>query len=280
MARTEDPRLREILTALATHLHAFVRETGLTEEEFREATRLLNTMGQQTTDTHNEYVLMAGVLGVSSLVCLQNNGDGGTTETTQSLLGPFWRMHSPPVEDGGSLLRCPTPGPRMDACLTFVDGQGRPVGGVEVDIWHANPVGLYENQDPRQADFNLRGTFTTQADGSLHFTSVRPVAYPVPTDTTVGRLLAAQDRHPYRPAHVHALAVKAGFRTLITQIYVDETEYLHSDVAFGVTEALIGRLERHEGPHPEAGGIGPWHSLDHTLVMEPGEPRLPIPPIK
>ncbi|HMQ95006.1 MAG TPA: dioxygenase [Amaricoccus sp.] len=280
MERTSDPRLREIMKSLITHLHAFVRDVRLTEAEFQQATRILNTMGQQSNDKHNEFVLMAGSLGVSSLVCLLNNGDNGATETTQSLLGPFWRMDQPMTENGGSILRSDTPGPRLYGTFRFQDQDGKPVEGLEVDIWHASPVGLYENQDDSQADYNLRGKFITGADGIVRFKSVKPIGYPIPTGTTVGQLLKAQDRHPYRPAHVHVLAHKQGFKTLINQTYVDETDYLTSDVQFGVTEALIGKLERHDRPHPEDGEVGEWYSLEHTLTMEPGESRLPIPPIK
>src|SRR5258705_3989034 len=110
MERTSDPRLREIMVSLVKHLHGFVRDTRLTEVEFREAAAILAELGRQSTDTHNEVVLMAGSLGVSSLVCLLNNGDQGNTETAQSLLGPFWRLNSPRVENGGSILRSRTPG--------------------------------------------------------------------------------------------------------------------------------------------------------------------------
>src|SRR4051795_11629985 len=104
MERTADPRLREIMVSLVRHLHGFVRDVRLTEAEFQAATAILNRMGQLTTDSHNEMVLMAGTLSVSSLVCLLNNGDNGTTETSQSLLGPFWRLNSPRVENGGTIL--------------------------------------------------------------------------------------------------------------------------------------------------------------------------------
>jgi catechol 1,2-dioxygenase len=280
MGQTRDPRLREIMVSLVGHLHAFVREVRLTETEFQQATRILNTMGQQSNDSHNEFVLMCGSLGVSSLVCLLNNGDDGATETTQSLLGPFWRMNQPETPNGDSILRSATPGPALFGCFRFSDATGKPVEGLEVDVWHASPVGLYENQDPDQADHNLRGKFRTGPDGIVRFRSVKPVGYPIPTNTTVGKLLKAQGRHPYRPAHVHVLAYKPGFKTLISQIYVDEGEWLHSDVQFGVTRALIGALARHDGPHPEEGGIGPWYSLDHAFVLQPGEAKLPIPPIK
>ena len=65
VTRAEDPRLREILLALVRHLHGFVREVRLTEREFQEAVRVIVAMGQKTTPSHNEVVLMAGSLGVS-----------------------------------------------------------------------------------------------------------------------------------------------------------------------------------------------------------------------
>src|SRR3974390_3100984 len=108
--KNADPRVREILTALVKHLHAFARDVHLTEEEFEKAIQDVIARGQKTTDTHNEAVLMSGSLGFSTLVCLLNNGNKGQTETTANLLGPFWRMHSPPTENGGAVVCSPAPG--------------------------------------------------------------------------------------------------------------------------------------------------------------------------
>src|SRR5690349_17226837 len=138
MERTTDPRLREIMVSLIRHLHGFVREVSLTEDEFRDATAILNEMGKLASDTHNEMVLMAGSLGVSSLVCLLNNGDNGATETSQSLLGPFWRMHSPRTENGASIVRSPTPGEALFVNARVVDRAGGPVAAAEVDVWHSS----------------------------------------------------------------------------------------------------------------------------------------------
>lgn len=281
MERTSDPRLREIMVSLVRHLHGFVREVRLTEAEFQAATAILNEMGKLTSDTHNEPVLMAGSLGVSSLVCLLNNGDNGATETSQSLLGPFWRMRSPRVENGGSIIRSDTPGPTLFATFRVQDREGRPIAGAEIDIWHSSPVGLYENQDPDQADMNLRGKFTSDAGGRIWFRSVKPAGYPIPTDGVVGRLLQAQNRHPYRPAHVHALVFKEGYKTLTSQVYADDDENLETDVQFGVTRALVAHFQRHDEPHASEPDVSvPWYSLDYTFVMEPGEAKLPRPPIK
>lgn len=281
MQRTTDPRLREIMVSLVRHLHGFVREVRLTEDEFRDAAAILNEMGKLASDTHNETVLMAGSLGVSSLVCLLNNGDNGATETSQSLLGPFWRMNSPRVENGSSIIRSDTPGPTMFVQMRVINREGQPIAGAEIDIWHSSPVGLYENQDPDQADMNLRGKFTTDADGRIWFRSVKPAGYPIPTDGVVGRLLKAQNRHPYRPAHVHALVFKEGYKTLTSQVYADDDPNLETDVQFGVTRALVGKFDRHDEPHPSEPDVEvPWYSLDYTFVMESGEARLPKPPIK
>jgi catechol 1,2-dioxygenase len=281
MERTPDPRMREIMVSLVKHLHGFIRDTKLTEAEFREATAILGEMGRLTTDTHNEMVLMAGSLGASSLVCLLNNGDDGNTETSQSLLGPFWRLNSPRVENGGSIVRSDTPGPALFVNAQVVDAAGKPIAGAEVDVWQASPVGLYENQDPEQADMNLRGKFTTDADGRFWFRSVLMVGYPIPTDGVVGRLLKMQNRHPYRPAHLHALIYKPGFKVLISQVYDPADPYIESDAQFGVTRALIGDFVRHDRPHPaEADVATPWYSLDYLYQMEAGEAVLPRAPIK
>lgn len=128
---------------------------------------------------------------------------------------------------------------------------------------------------------NLRGKFTTDADGKFSFRSVRPAGYPVPTDGPIGDLLRAQRRHPYRPAHIHFLAYKPGFKTLVTQIFVDDDQYLRRDVVFGVTRALIGDFRRHDSAHAPAPNVdGPWYTLDYTFVMEEGEAKLPTPPIQ
>ena len=158
---------------------------------------------------------------------------------------------------------------------------GAPVADAEVDIWHASPAGFYESQDPTQGSMNLRGKFTTDANGDFWFRTVRMAGYPIPTDTVVGRLLLAQDRHPFRPAHLHALIVKPGFKTLISQVYDRSDPYIASDVQFGVTEATTAEFVRHDEPHPNDSSIAaPWYSLDYTYVIEPGASVLPRPPIK
>ncbi len=277
---TADPRIREILISLVQHLHAFAREVHLTEEEFEKAVQIVAKLGQLTNATHNEVVLMSGSLGFSTLICLLNNGNNGQTETSANLLGPFWRMNSPRTESGASIVRSPTPGPALFVNAFVRDQNGSAVADAEVDVWHSSPEGFYEQQDPKQAPMNLRGKFMTDAQGHFGFRSVKPAGYPIPIDGPVGDLVRATGRHHYRPAHLHFLIFKQDFKTLISQVYVNDDERLETDVQFGVTRALVGNYVRHDAPAPAGDVKGEWYSLDQTFVMEPGKSRLPKPPIQ
>ena len=279
--RAPDPRFREVMSALVRHLHAFVREVRLTEAEFQAAGAYVNAIGQNTSAFHNEAVLMSGSLGVSTLVCLLNNGNNGQTETTANLLGPFWRLDSPATPNGGSIIRSPTPGAEMFVNAWVKDSKGNPVAGAEVDIWQSSTEGLYENQDPTQADMNLRGKFTTYAQGKFSFRSILPAGYPIPVNGPVGDLLRAQGRHNMRPAHLHFLIFKEGFKTHISQVYVPEDPHIETDVQFGVTKALLGNYVRHESGTPPAPGVKPpWYTLEYTFTVEPGKAVLPRAPIQ
>ncbi|HEX6720493.1 MAG TPA: dioxygenase [Burkholderiaceae bacterium] len=279
-ARTPDVRTREILAAGIAHLHAFVRDARLTENEFRHLCMQIARLGQFTTASHNEVTLAAGSLGVSALVCLLNNDsrDGGTTA---NLMGPFWRAGSPHTESGGSIVRSPTPGDPVFVRAWVQDGDGQPVAGAEVDVWHASPEGFYENQDPAQADMNLRGRFVTDADGFFAFRTVKPAGYPVPVSGPVGDLLRAQGRHNMRPAHLHFLIHKPGWKAQFSQVYSADDPNLETDSQFGVTRALIAHYERHDGAQgAPAGDVnGPWYSLERRFVIERGDAQLPKPPI-
>ena len=270
MERTSDARLRSVMAALTRHLHAFVREVELSEEEFERALEFLVAIGQASGETKNEVVLAADLLGVSTLVALLNNQDP-QGESPAALLGPFWRADAPLCDRGESIARSETPGVPLEVAGTVRDSAGRPVADAILDVWQASPVGLYENQDPTQQDMNLRGRFQTDAEGRFHFRSVRPAGYPVPTDGPCGDLLRAQRRHPNRPAHLHFMVSKPGHKVLVTQVFADDDENLESDPVFGVTRRLIGRFEpQHGGQHA---------TLQYDFVLEPGEMKFPRPPI-
>lgn len=280
MGNTDPPRLRTVMDALVRHTHAFIRETRPTEEEFELGLRFIAALGHHTHETNNEVVLAADVLGISTLVTLLNR-PLGSTETAAALLGPFYRDHAPSCANGDSIARSQTPGAPLFVRGKVRRADGRPIAGALVDVWQASPTGLYENQDPSQENHNLRGRFETDADGRFHFRSVKPAGYPVPTGGPIGRLLAAQRRHPYRPAHMHFLVYAEGHETLVTQVFCDDSDVLHSDVVFGVTRPLVGRYERHDAVD---GGVPPdtptpYYTLTYDFVLRPGVATRPVPPI-
>jgi catechol 1,2-dioxygenase len=276
----DDKRFQEIMTSLVKHLHAFIKDVKLNEREFQLGVEQIIKMGQQCTDSHNEVVLMAGSLGVSQLVCLMNNTDDVDGDTTANLLGPFWRDHTPPAENGTSIVRSETPGEAMFVKGTVTDEVGKPVAGARVDIWHSATNGLYEQQDADQIEMNLRGMFATDSKGQFWFRSIKPSGYPIPVDGVAGHLLKRQNRQHFRPAHLHVLINKPGFKTQVTQVYVNNDPLLDKDPQFGVSEKLIGNYVEHTEEGPELDVQGPWWSLDYTFVLRPGDAAMPRPPIK
>jgi len=264
--RTPDARQRELLLGAVRHLHAFATEVRLTEAELFGLVAAIARAGRMTTPSHNEVMLGAGSLGLSALVCLMNNERGGTA----NLLGPFWRSGAPTMSSGDSIVRSPTPGEPALVRAEVVDGDGRPVEGAEVDVWHASADGFYENQDPAQADMNLRGRFVTDAAGRFELRTVKPAGYPIPVNGPVGDLLRLQGRHNLRPAHIHFLIARTGFKTQFAQVYSADDPNLESDVQFAVTAPLVGRYVVQPG--------GGW-LLEQRFVLQKGESRLPVPPI-
>jgi hydroxyquinol 1,2-dioxygenase len=271
----ENPRFKEIMGAAIRHLHAFAREVKLTEAEFQQACGVIASLGQASTAAHNEVVLAAGSTGLSALVCLLNNGDHGNTETTANLLGPFWRPDAPLVRSGSSIVRGVKngPGAKLLVNASVVDTKGAAIIGAEIDVWHSSNEGFYENQDPEQVDMNLRARFMTDELGRFSFETIKPIGYPIPVNGPVGVFLKLQGRHNMRPAHIHFMIRKSGFKTQFSQVYSSDDPNLDTDVQFGVTKRLIGNYQLND----EKGN--PWYSLDYQFVIEAGESKVPKAPI-
>jgi len=290
----KDARFKEILHSAVKHLHAFVSETKLTEPEYQKICGVIARMGQMTNEHHNEVVLAGGSLGISALVCLLNNGinvkrrenddeaNGLDDEliTTANMLGPFWRDNSPLSQNGDNLARGTTKGEPIFVKAWVKDRSGEAVPNATVDVWHTSAQGFYENQDTSQVDMNLRGRFTTNEQGLIEFRSVKPAGYPIPVNGPVGDLLRMQGRHNMRPAHIHFLIHKEGFKTQFSQVYSNDDPNIHSDVQFGVTQSLLANYIKHSGNAPDPAIKGVWYSLDHTFVISRGPSGLPRAPIK
>lgn len=269
---TESPRLRQLMQALVRHLHAYVREVRLTEQEWSTAVAFLTECGHVTDDKRQEFVLLSDVLGVSmQTIAVGNETVGDATAAT--VFGPFFVDGSPRIESGGDL----TFGAKGQPCRvqgTVRDLTGRPVPGARIEVWEADEDGLYDVQyrDDRVA---ARAHLFTGDDGRYSFWGLTPSPYPIPHDGPVGRLLEAAGRSPIRASHLHFMVSAPGLRTLVTHIFVDGCDYLDRDSVFGVEDSLVKDFVRHSAQEPPPDGHDvagrSWTSVDFDIVLAPAE---------
>lgn len=271
-ADTPDPRLRTILQSLIRHLHEFAREVALTEPEWMEGIKFLSRTGQKCDDKRQEMILLSDNLGLSALVnMLSAPVPEGATETT--VLGPFYVPGSPQRAWGESILLRDS-----DEMPLIIRGQvrsmsGEPIPDASVEVWQTDSNGMYDIQDSSQPEDNLRGCYRTNDEGNFLIRSIRPTSYPIPTDGPVGELLRATNRHPYRPAHVHAIVSAPGYQPLTTHLFDSEDPYLDSDVVFAVKESLIHSFEKNDSLEDAAkyNLSSPFWNLEKDFVLTDAE---------
>ncbi|EPD66961.1 MULTISPECIES: intradiol ring-cleavage dioxygenase [Streptomyces] len=269
LAGTADPRLRELLTGLVRHLHAFARETRLTQEEWERAVAFLTATGQTCTDTRQEFILLSDVLGLSMLVETLN-GDRAPGATESTVLGPF-HMTESPVRALGADIDLVGGGEPCVVSGRVLSRDGTPLPGALLDVWQADGNGFYDVQRPDvQPPGNGRGLFTADAEGRFWFRTCVPSPYPIPTDGPVGGLLRATGRHPYRPAHIHFIATAAGHTPVTTHIFVAGSDYLDSDAVFAVKPSLVQDFAETDDPAlaGEFGVANPFRHARFDLVLE------------
>ncbi|WP_434666777.1 dioxygenase [Paraburkholderia sp. A3BS-1L] len=244
-ASTPDARLKMILHALIRHLHAFASEVRLTEDEWLAGIQFLTRTGQICDDKRQEMILLSDNLGLSALVNMVSAGvPEGATEST--VIGPFYVPDSPQREWGESVLLREGDDPTLVIRGHVRGPDGEPVPDATIEIWQTDANGQYDIQDASQPENNLRGWYRARPDGAFLLKTIRPTSYPIPTDGTVGELLRATNRHPFRPAHVHAIVSAPGYRKLVTHLFDAEDTWLDSDVVFAVKSSLIRKFERNE----------------------------------
>jgi len=266
-----DPRFRRIMQSLIRHVHDFVREVELTEDEWFEAIKFLTATGQKCDDKRQEFILLSDVLGVSMLVdAVNHRGSAGTTETT--VLGPFFVHGAKEINNGDDMAAGWKGEP------TYVSGQvrsveGKPLAGALLDLWQSNSEGSYDVQLADTGGKQLRAKLRTATDGFFRFRTILPTSYPVPTDGPTGMVLDRMGRHPMRPAHLHFMVSAPGYESVVTHLFVKGDPYLDSDVVFGVKDSLIVDFKRNES-EAEARKLGlkvPFYSASYDFVLRPAD---------
>lgn len=257
-SRTPDPRLKEILTSLIQHLHAFAREVHLTEDEWFKGIDFLTRTGHMCNETRQEFILLSDTLGLSMLtVAMNNKKPAGCTEST--VFGPFYVAGSPEYSNGDDVAN----GAHGKPCV--VRGRvrsldGKPVPGARLEVWQADAEGNYDVQYADLAHAQARGSLHADDQGAFHFRTIVAEAYPIPTDGPVGEMLRASRNHPWRPAHLHFMITAPGYETLITHVFRDGDTYLDSDAVFGVRQSLVADwVEQPDGTY----------LLEYDFVLNP-----------
>lgn len=261
MADSINPRLREVMTSLVRHLHAFAKEVELTQGEWDYGIDFLTKTGQICSEERQEFILLSDTLGFSMLVdAINNRRPSGATENT--VFGPF-HVKDAPIRQMGDSINLDGKG---ESCLfegRVIDIHGEPIEGACIDVWSDNAEGFYDVQKPGEIPrWNNRGRFITGSDGAYRFIGIKPVSYPIPDDGPVGQMLGHLGRHPYRPAHVHFMVTAPGHKTIVTHTFVGDDDYLSDDTVFGVKETLVAPFEHIKGETE-------WRSpFDFVIVPE------------
>jgi hydroxyquinol 1,2-dioxygenase len=269
--QTGDARLRAVLESLTRHLHAFLRETRLTEQEWRVGIDFLTAAGHITDDRRQEFVLLSDVLGASmQTIAINNEAHANATEAT--VLGPFFVEHAPEVALGGDVA-FGAPGQPCWVQGSVRDTDGVPLPGAVLEIWECDEDGLYDVQHEGERTA-ARGRLRADERGEFRFWALTPVPYPIPHDGPVGKLLAATARSPMRAPHLHFLVSAPGQRTLITHIFVEgEALRTGGDAVFGVKQSLVREFERQPSgtPAPDGRELGgqDWARVRFDIVLAP-----------
>jgi hydroxyquinol 1,2-dioxygenase len=267
---TPNKRLKQIMTSLIEHLHAFAREVQLTEAEWMVGIEFLTRTGQISNSVRQEMILLSDTLGLSQLVVAQNHSrPKGATE--QTVFGPFHVEDAPELQPHGADIGGPIEGPPLWVTAKVADMEGRAVSDALVDVWQADSEGFYDVQDAGWSadESRLRAVFKTDADGRISFRSILPASYPIPMDGPVGQMMNATHRDPTRPAHIHFMIRKEGFGRLVTHVFANGDEYLDSDSVFGVRASCIGDyVEQAPGVVPDGTRSDvPFYTLDYTFTL-------------
>ena len=168
---------------------------------------------------------VAGALAASAVVAASRvHAAVGLLPTPGQILGPFWPTQGVP-DMSGDLTYIPGRTGRAVGQLLHVTGRvlnrdGTPVANAKLDIWQANAAGRYRhpsdtNPAPLDPNFNGFAELTTNTDGSYHFTTIKPGAYPAGPNIM-------------RPAHIH-FDVTGRVNRIVTQMYFDGDPYNGSD---------------------------------------------------
>ena len=244
-----------LISEVLQKLHEVIVERGVTYDEYNNVKQWLIDVGEA-----GEWPLFGDVF-VEHWVEEQNFGDRAGSQGT--ILGPFHLPDAPHLVAPFELPhRLDEKGDPTLVTGRVLDTDGTPLAGANLDVWQCDAEGNYASFMPGPPEGNLRGQVTTGDDGRYEFRTVIPGPYTIPLDGPTHTMAAAADWSPWRPAHMHLIVSTPDLEPLVTQLFIDTSDYLDSDVASAVKEELV--------VHPERVDDGTLR-IDYDFVLAPAK---------
>ncbi|WP_263260563.1 dioxygenase [Pseudomonas sp. RIT-PI-S] len=251
---TADARLCEVMTSLVQHLHGFARDIRLTETEWHRGIEFLSQVGKACSPQRQEFALLSHVLGVSTLVLAQS--DDKPSECTEAAAFQPGVTEPAVMHDLGADLSPGQEGSKAYVQGAVRDAQGAPIAYASIEV----NVPAEQGQGSRHA--------LLQADdrGQYHFCVAAPRSQCVAENGPVSELLAALNRHAWRPAHLEFTVSAPGYQRVTTQVFREGDPYLDSDAVFGVRSSLVADWVLHPAGTNVAGA--PAAAAFYTLAFD------------
>jgi hydroxyquinol 1,2-dioxygenase len=228
----------------------------------------MTAVGQACTPLRQEFILLADVLDLSAVVNALHDRKARELGSQSSLLGPFFREGAPDMPLGAQIVERPTE-PEIIVYGRITGNDDTPLPDASVQIWQTSERGLYDLQERDGESMDMRGNFRTDADGRYYFRTVRPLGYSIPMDGPVGEMVRLQNRHGFRPSHIHCVIGADGYRELVTALYFGDDPNIDLDTVFGVSRSLV--VEAKADPASPNPGLRAVHYDFRLAKAAPGE---------
>ncbi|SDG91860.1 catechol 1,2-dioxygenase/hydroxyquinol 1,2-dioxygenase [Alteribacillus persepolensis] len=267
-----DARLSAIVSKLVYQVQETIDEFNITEEEWMEAIHFMTNVGK-----NDEYHLLSDVLGFSVKVNEKTHANSkNNVATDHSVEGPLYRDNAPVHHCEASMFE----GEEEPGDVLFLSGQvtysdGTPVPKAIVDVWQSNAEGDYENEDPKQADYNYRRKIETDNNGHYKLKTMVPGPYRISKSGYVGQLLQKMGRHDWRPAHIHFKISDDFQEPLTTMLFIENDPWIDSDAIGAVKDSLILRTKKIDDPNEmnQYEMDKPFYVAEYNFVIEKAEER-------
>lgn len=241
-------RMRAITEHIIEGIYGTIVKFDVSHDEIWAFHTFLNDLGKA-----NQAGLLSAGIGVERLLDIlmdEKDKKAGLLgkETPRAIEGPLFVPGAPLTKSFAVMNSEDDAGDPFVMEGKITDQDGNLVSGIILDAWMANSRGTYSIIDPTQAPYNNRRKIEVGSDGHYAIKGILPPGYAVPPNSPTQTVLDVLGREGNRPAHIHFMLVKPGYRHLTTQINLPGDKFLNEDFAFATRDELIVELKKCSDP--------------------------------